>query len=479
MKEGIENFIDASEKIDKLIKKIYKSVELTQMNATEEFKPFNEPKKNLDDLSKFYDTFINSDNEVSKIKDHLINIELESVDQIFEHDIINNCLRLYKIKEDLNDYEKVRIVQTLMSDTNNLLDSCIHSIENIYFKNLLSKGCDTKKLKEISTFLLSYTNPKSFLSKYSSEIYNKKSFDDIKTDKSLLIDRTRNLDKYFYDLNEFNLVVLGDKIGNNINIGLNKILIINLNKLISDNILIIEKDEKLEHVPFLINLNTNLRHGDEKVVREIEALFVFKDEINKLICNIFLSFVDNIDRMDTPNKYCDVESIVLNLKRALDSMNNNKIVSKVFIKNYGPFFKVKSLEEACLNFSYLLIDKIVSISRTLPVLKKNIYLINNFYTLQHYIGKFEDKNVKSHIDENVSSIINTFKNELGKRSGDKFTNFIDSNVSSLRSYYLPDEVRIHTVSVIKKAIWEEIAKKGYTGNENNLNSLINEMFVGK
>ena len=56
-KETLKKCLKHSEKIDKILKNIYREVEYTKMNAVEEFKPFNEPKTNIDLLLNFYNIF--------------------------------------------------------------------------------------------------------------------------------------------------------------------------------------------------------------------------------------------------------------------------------------------------------------------------------------------------------------------------------------------------------------------------------------
>ncbi|WUR04086.1 exocyst subunit EXO70 family protein [Vairimorpha necatrix] len=468
--EEIQKILKTSENLDKIIKKIYKTVELTQMDATEKFKSFIEPKKNLDELSNFYEIFIQCDNDFHEIKNK--KIQITNLDQAIEN--LENCRILCKNKKSLNFYDNILIVKKLLQENEEFLTSTIFKFEIVFFKNLWENK-DTEKLSKISEFLMEQENNKDFLSKYSNELFNKVSYRDIEFNKSKLLERSSNIDGYLDEINNYNIKVLGEKYGQSINLGLNKILIINLTKIIGDNLQVIEREEKLEDVPFLMELNNNLKHNEEKRIKEVESLFVFKDPINKIICNIFITYGDDVNRLDRPNKYCDVEHLALNLRRALDSMNRYKILTNVFLRNYGPMFKIKTLDECNETFTKMLMIKILKFSETLPDLKKYIYLINNLYTLQNYIKP----DLRNKIQDSIDNVVNTFKTELQKRNTDKLTSFIDSNIDAFKTYYLPDEIRIKVINFFKKYIWEEIAKKDYKGNIDILNDSINNMFIGK
>ncbi|KAF5141241.1 ubiquitin-protein ligase [Vairimorpha ceranae] len=471
LQNEIKKCLKTSEKIDKIIKSIYKTVELTKMNATEEFKSFIEPKTSLDSLSEFYEIFIKCDDKLQQIREK--DIKIQDIEQIIEN--LNVCNDLYNIIEDLKNFEKVVIVQKLLRDTNQTLEPMMNKIEVIFFQNLGRNLHDTVNMNKVALFLIEKRDTKTFLGRYSNELYSKVNFDDIKFNKKMLLQQTGNIDRYIYDLNVYNKKILGETTGSGINLGLNKILIINLTKIIGDILQVIEREEKLEDVPFLMTLNNHLKHTEENKIKEIESLFVFKDPINKIICNIFLAYTSNVDRLDAPNKFCDVEILAINLRRALDSLNSYKILTKIFLNTYGPLFKIKTLTECNDYFTKRLVCKILKFSEPMPNLKKFIYLINNLYTLQNYISE----DLKSKIGTCSDNLVKTFNEELQKRNQAKLTSFIDLNISAFKSYYLPDDIRIGVVSLLKKSIWEEIGKKGYEGDLESLNSTINEMFIGK
>lgn len=478
-KETLKKCLKHSEKIDKILKNIYREVEYTKMNAVEEFKPFNEPKTNIDLLLNFYNIFLSSYNNFEKINSEISKFfETEmNIDNCFENKILDKGKNLLEMKNKLENFEKIMIVKTLLQEINSLLQNLNIKVEQIFFKNLILEKDKLKEMNELFLFLENFTETKNLLKKISSTIYQRSNFDFIKNDKNLLLEKIKSLEDNLSFINFYTIKLLGDKNGNSINLGLNKILVINMKKVIADILLIIENEEKLENIPFLIELNYHLKHNDEKKIKEIEELYVYKDQIYKLMCNIFLTFVDNIQKISKSNDFCDVEKISIDLKIAMDKMSEYSQISKIFINNYGPFFKTQTLNDFFLKMCSSLIKKLFEISEDLPSLKKSIYLINNLYIFQYY--NVENIDVKKFIEENINNITNTFQNELKDRSSDRLSKFIDSNLSSLKSYYLSDEIKEKIVPKLKKMIWEEIGKKGYEGNQNDLNERINCLFIGK
>ncbi|EQB61688.1 ubiquitin-protein ligase [Vairimorpha apis BRL 01] len=398
-KETLKKCLKHSEKIDKILKNIYREVEYTKMNAVEEFKPFNEPKTNIDLLLNFYNIFLSSYNNFEKINSEISKFfETEmNIDNCFENKILDKGKNLLEMKNRLENFEKIMIVKTLLQEINSLLQNLNIKVEQIFFKNLI---LEKDKLKEMNEFL---EDNLSFINFYTIKL-------------------------------------LGDKNGNSINL------------VIADILLIIENEEKLENIPFLIELNHHLKHNDEKKLRKLK------------------NYIKS-------NDFCDVEKISIDLKIAMDKMSEYSQISKIFIKNYGPFFKTQTLNDFFLKMCSSLIKKLFEISEDLPSLKKSIYLINNLYIFQYY--NVENIDVKKFIEENINNITNTFQNELKDRSSDRLSKFIDSNLSSLKSYYLSDEIKEKIVPKLKKMIWEEIGKKGYEGNQNDLNERINCLFIGK
>ncbi|EQB61696.1 ubiquitin-protein ligase [Vairimorpha apis BRL 01] len=426
-KETLKKCLKHSEKIDKILKNIYREVEYTKMNAVEEFKPFNEPKTNIDLLLNFYNIFL----KISKFFETEMNI-----DNCFENKILDKGKNLLEMKNKLENFEKIMIVKILLQEINSLLQNLNIKVEQIFFKNLILEKDKLKEMNELFLFLENFTETKNLLKKISSTIYQRSNFDFIKNDKNLLLEKIKSLEDNLSFINFYTIKLLGDKNGNSINL------------VIADILLIIENEEKLENIPFLIELNYHLKHNDEKKIKEIEELYVYKDQIYKLMCNIFLTFVDNIQKISKSNDFCDVEKISIDLKIAMDKMSEYSQISKIFIKNYGPFFKTQTLNDFFLKMCSSLIKKLFEISEDLPSLKKSIYLINNLYIFQYY--NVENIDVKKFIEENINNITNTFQNELKDRSSDRLSKFIDSNLSSLKSYYLSDEIKEKIVPKLKK-----------------------------
>ncbi|EOB13347.1 hypothetical protein NBO_80gi002 [Nosema bombycis CQ1] len=235
----------------------------------------------------------------------------------------------------------------------------------------------------------------------------------------------------------------------------------------------------MKDIPFCMELNSRLRQSNEAKIKEVEELYVYKNEINKIVCNILLSFLEKTRILSRPNKFCDIETLVLNLKRALDSFEDNKNVTTVFLRNFGAFFKVETVDNLCRTLSETILKKVIELSDQFDQMKRSIYLVNNFYTLKNYIEDVNNQNINQGIEDNSEIIVNSWKDELSSKTGRRFTDFIDVNLHSFKSYYLPSEIRVNVVPKIKAIIWENILTKEYNGNENELNENINEIFTGK
>lgn len=480
----IETIFETSQRIDQICNDIYKNVEQTKMDVIKEFNPYIQPKKNLDSVLSFYNSFIKAYETTVKMSQKIVAIYGEEINIIDLQSITkNNLIGIFKTikaeQANIVDFVGIKIVEDLITVSNDLQNKVISRIYPVYFENLLNKSADDDNMKSISDFLMEFSDKKSFLGKYSNAILDKTSYEDIGLDRKRLLERTKDIEGHFLMINKYNIKILGGADAQNINRGLNKLLLISLKKAIADNLLVVEKEENLGSIPFCVELNSHLRQSDETEIKEVEELYIFKGEINKLMCNIFLAFVENIKMIQYPNKFCDIETVTLNLKRALDSLEDNKNVSRVFIKNYGPFFKVNNIEEMCEYFSRMVLQKVIELSSNLDKIKRSIYLINNFFTLKCFVEEVDGLNLKETIDENVNLLVEVWKDELESKSGRRFTTFVETNLASFKSYYLPDEVRRVVVPKIKTIIWENILTKGFQGDENALNGTINEIFTGQ
>ncbi|KAF9765076.1 hypothetical protein NGRA_0007 [Nosema granulosis] len=480
----IKTIFKTSQEIEVICTDIFKKVELAKMDVIKEFNPYIQPKKNLDSLLSFYGAFQKAYETISKMSQTVYSLYGENLEVIDLQSIMKNgllgILKTIKIEQNnILDYAGVKIVDSLLASSNDLLEIVISKIYPVYFANLFNKTASDDDMKSISEFLMVFSDKKRFLGKYSNAILNKTSYDDIGLDRRKLLERTKDIEGHISSVNKYNIKILGGANAQIINRGLNKLLLINLKKIIADILIVVEKEENMASVPFCMVLNSHLRQSEEAEIKEVEELYVFKNEINKIVCNIFLAFVENLKTIQQPNKFCDIETIALNLKRSLDSLEDNKNVSRVFIKNYGPFFKAKTVDELAKSFSEMVLNKVISLSKQLDTIKRSIYLINNFYTLKCFVDDVDGLNIKEEIEKSSTMIIEVWKSELDSKSGRNFSNFVESNLESFKSYYLPEEVRREIVPKIKTIVWENILTKGYQGNENALNDSINDIFTGK
>ncbi|EOB13346.1 hypothetical protein NBO_80g0010 [Nosema bombycis CQ1] len=204
-KKTLETIFKISEKIDNICSDIYRNIEQTNMDVVKVFEPYIQPKKNLDKLYNLYNSFLKAQETISNSNQHIReiygeNINIKNINEILENNLLK-ILRNIKEEEDkLLEYKGVKIVDSLLGKSNLIKNNVIEKILPVYFENLMNKETDEEKMKEISLFLMEFTDQKMFLGKYSNSIFDKISYEDIGTDKKLLLERTNYIEEDFKKL---------------------------------------------------------------------------------------------------------------------------------------------------------------------------------------------------------------------------------------------------------------------------------------
>lgn len=474
-----------SEKINKQAKKLEDRVSKAPLSAMDSLKPFIQPKNNIEQILNFYDEYEESTKKIDLER----KIVQESLGGKFKHrklrlladnDVIGHVNIILSEIKVLEAYQKIKIVKDYLDEANQFAFMVIEAIKRSFFKALENIPDYDPELRKFANFLIPLQKDIDFLAKYTNIIYSKLCFNEIGTNYKLLITRTLNLSSYFYNIFEMNNNILGQEQAQSINEGVTKMLIINVKSTISDVLMVSEKDENPDSIPYLILLSNNLRHTEgEVIVKDLEELFVFKKEINKIISNCLMAYFESLDDLNKPNKRFEAEKLVLTIKSILNSFNDYEGIAKCYLATYGAFFGIKNLEELNTSFSTRVLDKIFTLADSLSGIQRSVYVINNVDIIKTFLATYEDTGLEEIISLNAEKILSIWANESRKRNEKDVSEFIDANVEAQKTYTLPENVRYPLVQELKTIIGDLLVDKTYANDISELYRSIDSLFTAE
>lgn len=487
--DKLKKYADISRGIDTKSRALETVVGSAKLTAVDGFKPYINPKKNIDKLLLFYNTFISAKGTVDEERHRLSGIFGEARDEdkfsprslktLKEKDVLSSLQTLLTMGDTLRRYKGVRVVATELESLSSFTGKVMDAVGESFFSSLKKLPEHDPELQEFATFLLSNVEKTRFISEYTNIVYSRLGFDDIGTNTKLLLERTHDLDRFFSDIVEMNDNILGVDNSRTTNVGLLKMFVIGLKRAIADSLIKVEKEERTEDVPFLIGLTSRLKQPADSRTRTVEELFVFKDDINKIICNCISGYFERLDMLMNPNKSSDIESLCLKIIGVLDAFYDHRDVAEVFAATYGSGFGVRTAEDIFAEFSGRTIEKILFLAESLRGISRSVYVINNVYAIQNYLGKVDGMSAHEVIERNTNSILDVWRTEISKRKEDDITEFLDVNIQNQSKYLLPSGVRDELVGNILKLIDEALSTKKYSNSIDDLHSSIEGLYSAK
>ncbi|KAG5860304.1 hypothetical protein KMI_02g03970 [Encephalitozoon hellem] len=461
-------------------------IERLQLNAIDGFRPYINPKRNISKLLAFYNTFISTKEVIEEEKSKINEVFGESEKRFLPRDLkmllekktMESARTLVDMGNVLKEYEGVRIVGAEINSLNEFVEKTMDGISESFFVSLRRSGEYRPEFREFATFLLSSCNKRRFISKYTDTVYSMLGFDDIGTDVKTLLERTTNLDKFLLDIIKMNNSILGEENSEVTNIGLLKMFMIGLKRVIADNLMKMEKEEDIFNVQFLIMLNNQLNYSGDKRIQVVEELFVFKDSIHKIMCNSILRYFEDLDMLMEPDKNQGTEKLCLKMKEALDAFYDHRDVSEVFASEYGRDFGLETAQDIFEKFSARTVEKILLLAETLRGISKSVYTINNVYVFRSYLKSIEGIPIEKMIEVNLEDILGVWKKEISRRKEEDITLFLDKNIESQGRYRLPKELGERLAGDIENAVEDALKNKKYTGDDESLRSNILKLYQG-
>ncbi|KAL6121929.1 hypothetical protein NUSPORA_01085 [Nucleospora cyclopteri] len=475
--------VKISENVESMCSQVLRVLKDTDYKAMNSFKPFINPKQNIAELLEFYERYTNSlrGTEKIRIKIEQINfLDPEKRPKIKEMEQIDILGMMEEYKEhvsELDQYKEVKIVETFQKESLQFYDQVVESIKRGVFNALNRLPKIVARIDLYAQFLLKNANKKLFLSDYTQQVYKKLGFFGITNNFAALVQQTSNLTKYFNLIVHMNAEILGNRAAHNINVGLVQLIIINLKKVIADTLLKVDKENKVENVPWLIKLHKNLKHSEGPKIAEIEELFVFKEEIKKLILNCLIQFFADLELLESPRNDLKAEEICCSVIDILDAFNAHEKLKNEWVSSFGPSFGVYKPEELNSNISNKCLIKVSSLSLQLKDFDKFVYLINNKHIFVGYIDKFENMTIKKSINKDVQLIVGLWKIKLEAYKGLVLNRYLAKQLPLHQKYTLPNEERKAVQEALIQIVENMIARKVIEGQTKYLKDSIEKTYT--
>jgi len=469
-KQSMRKFSDS---ITELTDSLLSLLEMVDNHSLNNIKPYLLPRKNISALIEFFDNFQKASREYKNLRTVfgenkiLEKSSLETV-EILELEE-NNILRQYKpLKENAEKLEKfkdIKIVAKFLRESNEFSDEILAVIEKSVLDSLTRLPKVVDNLDVYTKFVIDNKADENFVKKYTNIILERLGFAGIENNQAAILQRTKNLSGHFKMITDFNRKILGSKKARAVNDGLIKLMVLDLKRIFVDELEKIRIEKNPESIPFMIQLYARLRHSGDVLIKEIEDLFIFKDEILTLIFNCFIELFIKLDLLKEPNRGLRSENIVNLFTSILDQFDNTKEVKRSWVDRYGSSFGVYSLEELNKNFVEKLYLKITKISEILEIEESSIYIINNISKFKRCVHKIDKREIKDIIYKNCETIVGIWKIAHSSLSGSTLYNSLMKSIEQSKKYYLPDEERLYISDKIKELVQSLIANNDLKGNK--------------
>ncbi|ORD99378.1 hypothetical protein A0H76_948 [Hepatospora eriocheir] len=472
-----------SENIENICKLLINELNNTDYKVMDSFKPFILPKQNITKLLNFYKLYTESLKKIENIQIEIEKVGLSDDEKILRIKDLDdmNVLKLMnnylKCLDDLKSYIKVNMVRELCKKSKKYYEGIVSKIEEAFFNALKRLPKVVNSIDLYGKFLIRSLDKKEFLSKYTQALYKILGFSEVKT-FPILNQRTKKLTQYLNMVKNINTQIIGKTEAHNINIGLIQLIIINLKKVIGDILLKVEKEIKPNQIPSLVILYNNLRHTEGPIVDEIEDLFVYKEQILKLILNCLVHFFAYLETLDSPNIDLKTESQVLTLCDIFKSFENNKSIKREWVRKFGPSFGVYNSDELYDNFCRKCLTKVEKASNNLKNYDKYIYLINNKAPFKEFVKMYDNMTMENSIKKDVKLVIGLWKISIEKYDGVTLNRFMLKQLEKHKKYYLPNEERNILHSNLTETVEELIAANILQGQVSKLKNAIEMSYTG-
>lgn len=476
-----------SKTVDKLAEDLLQPLRSQDSSILDPIKPTIEPKKNATLVMEFYNAYLNAVETFKKVESKIKSAGISAkaaeskleIKDLEEHNVLELLSSFIKNFDGLEKYASIKIVEKLVMEKRQVLDEYLEIIRKTVIGALKRLPNVVDGVDKYSKFLLRQTNSKQYIIEYMDICQSRLALFKIEESETAILQQTKDLTHYFNMVKELNVRLLGKKHSKLTKEGLILMLVLDLKGSLGTYLAKIEKSSLSSHIPFLIQLYSRIKHGDEEMVDELEHLFELKPEIMKLIFNCFIQFFGELDLLQEPNKEFQSEEIVNVLSETLKEFSLNKEAKRVWVSSFGTSFGVYQVEDLDENFCEKCLLKITELAEQLELKYHAIYTINNVHSLQKYFLRLSGLEVKQLIYKNCETIVGVFRIGLESKSPTEAYTYLSETLLADKKYYLPDEERNYVAKKLKTMIEDGASKKIIQGNPRTLLDLISEIYTGK
>lgn len=475
-----------SRKLEDKMTGLLTKLECTEYTALDSFKSLIGPKKTLEQLSRFYSLYTVAIKNLEKFQaelEELLQSEKDgkeiSPEKIVSLETFEKIEQLMKMKKDLEEFNGVKLVAAYEDKTTEYINRLMKIIKTSLFRSLKRLPKVPKDAPDCAHFILKHCENKEFLGEYTRHAYERLGLVGTEANKEIILQRTKNLTGYFNLVIRVNKEILGEKAAFNINVGLVTLIVLNFKKMIGEVLLAEDQNSDPNSIPFLVRLYKQLKHSPGLKIKEIETLFVFKPQIEKLIFNSFIQYFADLEHMDKPCKSLRAESATVSMAKILSTLDNAKQLKERWVASYGPSFGVYNVEDLNGNFSEKCLLKIQKLAKHLDNVPKSVYLINNYATLVNCTKTCGGRDIKQLINSNQRIIEGVWRIELDKiRKSPDLDAFLREQLTINSSYYLPKEQRLEICNELRKMVQNKIANSKLPGLSPAIIGMFAEIYKG-
>lgn len=452
---------------------LLESIDSQSLNA---IKPYLPPRKNIVSLIEFYDIFQTSNKEYKEIQKAFQDNKLLEISNLETIDLSkldeNNVLEHYStIRDDivkLSDFKDIKIVSKFLKDAIDLSKKILALLEDSTLECLKRLPKIVERLDVYVKFVIENGDQAKFLKSFTNICIDRLGFVGIENNRSIILQRTKDLSRHFKMIMDFNKKILGSKICGSVNRGMIKLMILDLKKILQDELDGIRIDKKSENIPFLIELYSRLKHSQDIVIQEIEELFSLKDEILSLIFTCFIEFFAQLDLLREPNKNLRTETVVNLFATILKLFEKTMDAKRIWVDKYGSSFGVHSMDEMNSNFIKKIYLKIVALAKELDIESNSIYMINNIYKLDGLTDNIDGRAIKDILYKNCETIVGIWKINHGSLSGANLYVSLIKSIENSKKYFLPEKELKYVSEKIGKLIENLVVSNDLKGNKEKL-----------
>lgn len=470
-----------SKNLNEFTSKINRLLNTFDDEFVDDINQYIEPRKNILEIVGFYDlilkskeTCVSTKSKIDNLNNKDVTLQIENVDDSdlkIDYETLGDCANK------LNRYMEVGMVGQIIEDITNINKNIMTIISDTVLEEMKRMPKVVKLADKYAKFILKNSGTGDFINNYINLVLERMGFADVKTNFNIIIQRTKNLSKHLNMVINYNNTMLGTNITKSINDGIIKHMILEINDIILASLQKIKVESKPEHIPFLINLYYNLRHGEDvTLIDEIEDLFVFRNDILALIFNCFIQLYADVDSILSPNAKLQCESEIAMLYKILTEFETHQEVKRAWVERYGKSFGVEGVQSLNNNFIEKLSRKLFKISENIPIEQRCVYILNNISQFKDLTSIDKNLNITTIIYKNCETIVGLWNIELNAKGSNLYSKILDL-IKKSQDFKLHEENRIFIISKLETIVEELLTENNLLDRKIEIFRKLNNLYL--